>query len=317
MEQLPPRPGGPLPAATGTAVRQYGVLSWQQARAHGLRQTDIRCLLRGGEWGRPYRQVYAVRSLLPPMGSPDRLRSGVMAAQLALGPHAFAAGETAALLWGMQGLPRWDGREAHMVVPALGAQRHVTGITLHSWDTPAEELTEIGGCIRVTRPGRTLRDTLLRVDRDTAVCLMDSALNQGLVRQEEFEELERANRRRRGCVNVRRWWSLADSRSQSALETRIRLVCVDGGLPPDELQRRFVDGSGRTLAVVDFWWEASRLIGEADGLGPHSSPRALARDRERQNALQRWYPDARIVRFTWQDLRRPEYILAAVAGTGS
>lgn len=83
---------------------------------------------------------------------------------------------------------------------------------------------------------------------------------------------------------------------------------------PDELQRRFTDQAGRTVAVVDFWWERARLIGEADGLGPHSTPYALARDRERQNALQRLYPDVRIARFTWADLHRPKYILALVAG---
>ncbi|MEE2035867.1 hypothetical protein Q8791_01345 [Nocardiopsis sp. CT-R113] len=239
-----------------------------------------------------------------------------MAAQLALGACSFAAGETAARLWDLQGLPPWDGSEVHMAIPALGAQRHVTGVTLHSWDTSPEEVTEISGGIRTTRPGRTLRDTLLRVDRDTAVCLMDSALNQGLVGQEEVNDLEEANRGRKGCVNVRRWWPLSDPRAQSALETRVRLICVDGGLPPDDLQRRFLDGGGGTIAVVDFWWEAAKLIGEADGIGPHSAPRVLARDRERQNALQRWYPQTRIVRFTWQDLRRPEYVLATVAGAG-
>jgi len=316
MNHVPQRQAGALAAATGTARRQYGVISWGQAYAHGLRQADIRRQLRSGQWARPYRQVYVVRPLLPPSGSLDRLRSSVMAAQLALGPRSFAGGETAALLWDMQGLPPWDGREVHMVIPALGAQRHVTGITLHSWYTRPEEVTEIGNGIRVTHPGRTLRDTVLGVDRDTAVCLMDSALQQGLVAREEVPALEEANRGRRGCVDVRRWWALADPRSQSALETRIRLICADGGLPPDELQRRFTDGRGRTIAVVDFWWEGLRLIGEADGLRAHSGPRALVRDRERQNDLQRWYPDVRIVRFAWQDLSRPGYILATVADAG-
>lgn len=125
-----------------------------------------------------------------------------------------------------------------------------------------------------------------------------------------------AMRGRRGCADVREWWLMADGRAQSPLETRIRLVCVDGGLPPDELQHRFTDRGGRTVAVVDFWWEGARLIGEADGLGPHSTPQALARDRERQNELQMLYPDVQILRFTWEDLRRPAYILAMVARGG-
>ena len=302
-------------AALAIAARQHGVLSWSQASSTGVTKSDARRLVRNGEWGRPYTGVYSVRTLTPPSGSESHLRTAAMAAQLALGPNAFVGGETAARLWGMQGLPLWDRRTIHMVIPAIGAQRHHHRITLHSWPTSPEEVTTLHG-IRLTDPGRTLRDTLLRVDRETAICLMDSVLNQGLVRNDDIEELELANRGRRGCVNVRRWWRLADGRAESPLETRVRLICVDGGMPPTDLQRRFLDGRGRTIGIADFWWEEHQLIGEADGLGPHSLPQALLRDRERQNALQRWHPGVRIARFTWQDLKRPQYILASIARPG-
>ena len=304
-------------AAVGTASAQFGMITLAQARAHGIRHCDIRRLRRSGAWGHPYPQVYSIRSLLAPTGTDEWFRTMVMAAQLALGPRSFAGGETAARLWGMQGLKPWDGRTVHMVIPALGAQRHIRGITLHSWYTAPEEVTMTGDGIRVTDPGRSLRDTLIHVDRDTAVCLMDSCLNQGLVTDEEVKLLETRNRGRRGCVRVRDWWSLADGRAQSPLETRVRLVCVDGGVPPGALQHRFTDRSGRLIGIVDFWWEDRELIGEADGIGPHSTPQALARDREHQNALQLCYPNIRMVRFTWQDLRRPSYILAAIANAGS
>lgn len=337
-------PHSPMAAATVTAIGQYGVLSYAQARGCGLTKNDLQRLVRQGEWLHPHREVYVVRSLIPEAHSPDRLRCVALAAQLALGPRACAAGRTAARLWGMRGLEPWDGRVVHMAVPGLKGQRRLAGVELRGWDVRAEETTVVGGGggggggvggsgggggaggegvsgvggggVRVTDPGRTLRDTLPELDRETAVCLMDSALNQKLVREGEIEGVNRAMRGRRGCVDVRRWWGLADRRSQSPLETRIRLICRDGGSPPDELQRRFTDPGGRTVAVVDFWWEGARLIGEADGIGPHSTPRALARDRERQNALLRLYPGVRIVRFTWADLRRPGYILALVAGGG-
>lgn len=317
---------GPHPAARGTravpgaalaiAARQHGVLSWEQASTAGVTKSDVRRLVRNGAWGHPHTGVYTVRSLASLSGADAHLRSATMAAQLALGPEAFAGGETAALLWGMQGLPRWDGRTVHMVIPAPGAQRHHHRITLHSWQVAPEEVSTLAG-LRLTDPGRTLRDTLLRVDRESAVCLMDSALHQGLVLEEQVPGLELANRGRRGCANVRRWWPLADGRSESPLETRVRLICVDGGAPPTNLQHRFRDGHGRTIGVADFWWEEYQLIGEADGHGPHGLPEALLRDRERQNALQRWHPGVRIVRFTWQDLKRPQYILASVTGAGS
>lgn len=295
---------------------QYGVFSWHQARDAGLSKSDVRALKRDGTLRHPYTGVYAVRALVDHADQRELLRASVMAAQLALGPHSFAGGETAAYLWGLQGLPRWDGHTVHMVIPALGAQRHHHRVSLHSWQVAPDEITSVDGTIRATTPERTLRDTLLRVGRATAISLLDSALHQALIAEEDLENMEAANHGRKGCVRSRPWWNLADGRAESPLETRVRLVCADGGLPPTDLQHRFLDESGRTIAVADFWWEGLRLIGEADGLAPHSLPEALAKDRKRQNTLQILYPGVRIVRFTWQDLERPGYILSVIAKAG-
>lgn len=314
---LPPalvdHPENPFLSALATAQEQHGVISWHQARDAGLSQSDLRDLKRDGTLGHPYTGVYSVRSLFDPSDTDGFLRMSVMAAQLALGPRSFAGGRTAAYLWGMQGLPRWDEQTVHMVVPGPGTKRHRHRITLHTWEIGPGEITTLDGVLRVTAPGRSLRDTLLSVNRETAVCLMDSALNQALIREEDLEPLELANRNRKGCVRTRDWWPLADGRSESPLETRVRLACAEAGFAPTDLQHRFLDGAGRIIAVADLWWEDLQLIGEADGLAPHSLPEALARDRTRQNALQLWHPGVRIVRFTWQDLTRPGYITSVLA----
>lgn len=315
----PDHPGPPLLSALAIARQQHGVLSWHQAEEAGLSQSDVRALKRNGTLGHPYIGVYSVRSLFDPSDTEGFLRTAVMAAQLALGPRSFAGGRTAAYLWGMQGLPRWDGHTVHMVVPGPGTKRHRHRVTLHTWEIGPGEVTALDGAIRVTDPGRSLRDTLLTADRETAVSLMDSALHQALIRKEDVQALVSADRGRKGCVRTRRWWPLADGRAESPLETRVRLACTDAGFPPTDLQHRFRDGTGRTIAVTDLWWADLGLIGEADGPGPHSLPKALARDRTRQNALQLWHPGVRIVRFTWQDLKRPGYIasvLARAAGRG-
>ncbi|MBB5997399.1 hypothetical protein [Streptomonospora salina] len=320
--RTPPRPASgaaALPAAAhraaALAARQYGSITWHQASACGVDDGLIRRLLRGQHWEKVHPRVYAVRGAYEAADDSERFRQRVMAAQLSLGPAAFAGGATAARLWGMHGFPPWDGHEMHMVIPALGAQRHVRGITLHTWDTGEDEVTATGSGIRLTTPGRTLRDTLLHVDRDTGVCLTDSALNRGLVRRTDLPELHARNRGRRGCRRVADWWALADERAQSPLETRVRLICVDGGLAPSALQHPFADTDGRVFAVADLWWEELQVIGECDGIGPHGQAATLAYDRKRQNALQARYPGARIVRFTWQDLYNPAYIRAAVVGT--
>ncbi|RNL83010.1 type IV toxin-antitoxin system AbiEi family antitoxin domain-containing protein [Halostreptopolyspora alba] len=300
-------------AAHGIAAGQYGVISSAQVRRCGLARRDLRRLLYRGTWVRVHQGVYRVRHRGNPT-SRGRLLSAAMAAQLALGPAAFASAETAARLWGMRGLPPWDG-SVHMTIPARGTQRKVPGITLHTWATDRAEVTARNG-LRLTVPARTLRDAVLHVDRDAAVCLLDSALNRGLVAAGLLPGLAAANGGRPGGARTLPWWRLADGRAQSPLETRVRLVCVDGGLPPDDLQHPFYDARGRLIAVGDLWWSGRRLLVEADGRAPHETPQALLHDRRRQNALELAHPDIRIARFTWDDLRHPSYILATVRGAG-
>ncbi|RNL86918.1 type IV toxin-antitoxin system AbiEi family antitoxin domain-containing protein [Halostreptopolyspora alba] len=296
-------------AAYRAAAAQYGVLSKAQARGCGMAEPDIRRQLRRGAWVRAHQGVFRVRELQGPTER-GRLLSAVMAAQLALGPAGFACAETAARLWGMQGLPAWDGT-VHMAVPTQSTPYRIPGVRLQAWVTAPEEIVSRGG-MRASSPGRTLRDVLLRLDRYTAVCLLDSALNQGLVRPGDLAGLSAANRGRRGCRRSRPWWGLADGRAQSPLETRIRLVCADGGLPPDDLQHRFHDDRGRLIAVGDLWWSERRLLVEADGRAPHELPASLLCDRRRQNALELAHPDVRILRFTWDDLRIPRTIVDTV-----
>lgn len=253
-------PQSPVDAATVIASGQYGIITLQQAREYGLSKNDLRRLVRRKEWLRPHLRTYAVRRLVPAAHSPERLRCLAMAAQLAVGPGSCVAGQTAARLWGIRGLERWDGRQVHIAVPAVKIPRTLTGVELHGWDVRPEEVTEIGHGVRITEPGRTLCDTLPTLDRETAVCLMDSALHQGLLREENIEAMNRAIRGRRGCLDVRRWWGLADGRSQSPLETRVRLVRVDGGLPPTNSSA----ASPTRPAERSRWWISG-------GRGPGSS----------------------------------------------
>lgn len=295
------------------AAQQHGVIDWAQARSCGLDDADVRRLRRQGAWSRTYPRVYCVNEFVGsqrPQSGTQPLLTATMAAQLALGTQSFAADETAARLWGFQGLPAWDEHTIHMTIPALGAQRHVGGITLHSYDTESDEITSRPDGIRLTTPGRTLRDVVLHVSRPCAVSLMDSSVNQGLLTADDFPVLDRANRRRPGRRRTRPWWDLSDGRAQSPLETRIRLVCVGGGFPPSDLQHPLPIPGASVTYYGDLWWEGLKTLVEADGAGPHSAPDALYRDRHRQNAILRAYPDLRILRFGWADLRQPDYILA-------
>jgi very-short-patch-repair endonuclease len=107
---------------------------------------------------------------------------------------------------------------------------------------------------------------------------------------------------------------LADARSESPLETRLRLILTRAGLPPESLQFNVRNEFGRVVARVDMAWPSLRLGIEADGVEVHGLPRALHHDRRRQNDLQevRWT----ILRFTWDDVvNHPAEVIAKVRWT--
>ncbi|MEU4401439.1 hypothetical protein [Micromonospora orduensis] len=158
----------------------------------------------------------------------------------------------------------------------------------------------------MTSPLRTVSDVILRVDRYPAVSVLDSALNQGRVTRAQLAQIPGLIRGRRGAVAARSYLAEADGRAQSPLETRSRLRCVDGRVPPDTLQLEVRDDDGYLLGVGDLGWRAPRVIAEADGRDAHGTAEAAFADRRRQNRLVNagWT----ILRFTWQDTLSPDYI---------
>lgn len=111
------------------------------------------------------------------------------------------------------------------------------------------------------------------------------------------------------AARMRRWRALIDPRSESPLETAIRLALHDAGVPAPEPQYEVRTDDGYVIARLDLAWPTRRLALEADGKEPHRQLRPVYTDRWRTNALVGW----QLVRFTWHDvLRRPAYVVATV-----
>lgn len=286
-----------------TASRQYGLISHRQARHFGIDDNRIHLLLRRREWGRLLPDVYTVRDACADRAASGigGLRRAVKAAQLALGPGAVASGPTAARLWGMEGLPAWNGGAVHMNVPASCRRVRPPGVRTSTWYVGRHEVACREG-LPLTEPARTLRDTVLCVDRDTAVSLMDSALAQGLITGRRLFEQPRLNEARAGGADSERWWWLADPRARSPLETRARLICADAGVSPDDLYHPVPLPGGGT-AHAPLWWERGPVVADPD--------RRLSPDQDR--ALRRARPGLRLLRFTTDDLARPQALVAAVS----
>jgi hypothetical protein len=283
------------------AATQDGTVTLAQARAAGLTFEDVQRHCRAGRWRPLARAVYRIDGVAAPAR-----RARIRATVTSFGPRAFAVLDTAAELLGIAGLPQRD--HIHVSLPGVAARaRRSTdaAVSVHQLVVRERQVGSVDG-IPCTSPARTVADLILRQNRLTAVSLLDSALNRGLVAVDDLADISAMLRGRRSAVDARRWLAQADGRAQSPLETRVRLRCQDGRVPPDVLQHVVRDGGGHLLGIADFAWLGARLIGEADGRGPHDEVTAVYRDRRRQNqfAAHGW----KTVRFTWADTMDPGYI---------
>lgn len=292
----------PMEVVRRVASDQDGVVTSRQALAAGLTRDQVRQLCRSGRWHRLGRGSY----LTAQVGDRQHRRALIRAAVTALGPRAVAVLGSAAELHGIAGLRRSD--EIHVSVPVSEPRPQRVadrGVVVHQLTVARNDLVAVAG-IPATSAVRTVADLLLRVDRFSAVSVLDCAINRSLVRADDLAAVAVRLRGRRGALAARRYLGQADGRAQSPLETRVRLRCVDGRVPPDDLQHEIRDADGYLLGVADLVWRRARLAAEADGAGPHATPQALYEDRRRQNRLANagW----QILRFTWPDTLRPDYI---------
>lgn len=279
------------------AARQDGVVTRRALVAAGVPPHVLRRLLRGGEWSPLLRGSYLVD---PGRAGPALQRSWARAAVLTV-PGAVVGKGTAAVLHGLDGVPRSG-------VVDVVVDRHVKArqrrLRPHRFTLDPVDVVDLGGLPTTSVP-RTLADLVPQLARPEALAVLDSALRTAAVDRGGLQVAAGLAARRPGCEGVRDLWALADGRSESPLESRVRLRCVEGGVPPDELQLEVRDEHGHLLARADLaFQERTRgrrlpLLLEADGRRFHDAPEALHRDRWRANALVALGYD--VIRCTWAD----------------
>jgi hypothetical protein len=281
------------------AAERDDVLLTGEASSLGMTRWSQQALRRGTDLALP-RGALAV----PPVRDP--LRTRARATQLLL-PDAVISHLTAARLHPLAGLNFWSPAEPVEATVAPGATRwQRRSVRLHFQPLEADEVVDLNG-LKVTSVRRTLRDCAVQLARTPFVCLLDSGLNQGLLRADELGLLaeDLRSRRRVACA----WVDLADGRAESPSETRVRLVLRDADLLPDELQIDVWTEGGFHVARLDMGWTRHRRkVGMEVDSAEHDRPRALYRDRERLNALRSLEWDVRQVT-AWDSRKRPGYIV--------
>lgn len=296
----------PLVAFAAAASGQRELATSAQLAEAGLTRSRLRRAVAAGELVRIHRGVYGSRPLEPPApyllsrgcADPAYLRA-VQAALLAAGSGAVACGRTAAVIWGLDMLVEPD--QVELQVPRGSSRLSIDGV-VGLQRAGSQVRAETVGVLRVTPVADTLRFCARTRPLVEAVALADSALRLRLV-------TSRGLRAGRGSA-LHRTLRLADPRCESVLESALRVLLAEAGLPAP-LTQYVIRGGGRFLARVDFCWPAPRLVVEADGRRWHDPADTRAVDRRRANACAAF--GWRILRFTWSDvLHDPAYVVSSV-----
>lgn len=261
------------------AAAQHGLFTTEQALDAGYGRHARRYAGASGKWLRVFRGVYVQN------GAPITQELRARAALLVLPESAVISHQTALELRGCAVVAPAVGPEAiHVTMPHGVDVAPRTGIVVHRCNLPDSDVVRASG-IRLTTAARAVLEVARVLPRVEAVVVADAALHARLC---TFDQLDRCLIGMFGLPGVgqaREVRGLTDARAESPMETRLRLVLVDGGLPAPDLQVDVFDDTGRWIARVDLAYEASKIAIEFDGRATHDADNAFVRDRERQNAL--------------------------------
>lgn len=141
----------------------------------------------------------------------------------------------------------------------------------------------------------------------------DAALRTAAVSPEELAARAAELRGPRSGL-ARRTAELADGSIESVGESRLRYVCVMGGI--EVVAQATIRGrDGRFVARVDFLVKDTMVVLEFDGRVKYvdGNGRALWHEKQREDALRQL--GYSVIRVTWADLGEPQALLARIRAT--
>jgi very-short-patch-repair endonuclease len=267
----------------------------KEARAAGLTRTA----LRGKAWKRLNSELYCLRGL---RDDPWLLLS---AWQRSLPAEVVFAGATAAWLFGLDVEPI---DPVEIVVPPESGIRPRAGLTVRRCELLPADVVVIRG-LRATALPFTLAGLYLRRPAVEVLVAIDMAVRAGLTDAAALGRYAEAAKGRHGAARLRSLAAFA-APAESPMETRLRWLLIQAGLPRPEVQTNLRDGKARFIGRADLYYPAAKLVLEYDG-GIHRE--RLVEDDRRQNLLIN--AGFRLLRFTAADIyTRPNVVEAQVRG---
>lgn len=217
--------------------------------------------------------------------------------------EAVFVGATAAWLFGLDLTPT---DPVEVLVPPSSGIRTRAGLLARHGEIPPAEVVTIRG-LRATSLLLTLAGLCLRQSPVEALVAIDMALHRGLTDPGALGRYTISAKGRPGVSRLRSLATIA-APAESPMETRLRWLLIQAGLPRPEVQANLRDGAARFVGRVDLYYPDARLGIEYDG-GNHRE--RLVEDNRRQNVLVN--AGYQLLRFTAADIHgRADVVVAQV-----
>lgn len=256
---------------TGQPINLLRPFTLQQAAGRGLTRQDV---LTG-----PYIRV-AHGTYLPEPGddAPVPLIERARAALIHCPPGTVISHHTAGRLMGLR-LP--SDQRIHVLVPPKAYRSRRTGLAAHHRGR-SRDVVEFDGVPCTALPD-TLSDLAVQLRLPELVAAVDGALGRRLISVGDLREFALRGRRR-GCRSLRQAVELADAASESAMESKTRVLVRLAGYPPPTCQQPVHGASGRGY-FLDMGYEQWEVGVEYDGRHHAENSAQYARDQKRREDI--------------------------------
>jgi hypothetical protein len=276
------------------AKHQHGVFTTEQAADAGWSECRLTRAVQRGFLVRLRRGAYAEPELEGWTGSLDLLRVGQRGVAAALRVPASTISHSAAVA--LHGLPLLALPEAPCITLRPGLRTRPWNLHVHRQPIRPEHLDQTSE-LRLTSVVRSCIDHAREHGTAAGLVAADAALHNGLCTEADltamYDDLCRGGA---GLAEGRTLLSLLDGKAESPLESISRLALRDLPTPRTQVGIHSIDG--RFIARVDFYWESTGVVGEADGRIKYTDD-ALWQEKRREEQLSQ--AGLVVVRWGWSD----------------
>jgi very-short-patch-repair endonuclease len=200
-----------------------------------------------------------------PSELPDTITLRCAAAQLVIPEEATFSHETAAELMELWMPHSYRAGPLHVTVPLGCVVPHRPGIVGHQRNRPDGDI-RIQGRLPATSGPRTLCDLAgAGWGLTDLVVIADSLQKQGLADLAELRARTAACRGERGVRILRATLALTRPGSESAMETRLRLLLRAANLPEPAVNQVVRDANGEYVHRPDLSWPDHKVAADYDG----------------------------------------------------